>query len=279
MTDIFDLLEQFAEEETKIQNTTFLAPYTKGGQVWTKVNGIIYKFKTIDLNFEGWGIFQSVDAHTAKLLEPASFVQVENYLQLLPYFRLHLIHPVKKQTWLAYPVNEIDAKTRLGVYQPFLIHLVKDGQAFEQVTAVWNGSSFWYKDIDRKANIFLAEDTRQALQAWKPIEELAIKGLTPEMKISYELALNHKIITYKHPEIQSGEKRLRKALKVGGGKLHKFRDKGDYWIVEWYDGQQNLQHSSIAKNDLTVISSGICLSGEDSNFDLQSLVGVIEQDS
>ena len=37
-----------------------------------------------------------------------------------------------------------------------------------------------------------------------------------------------------------------------------------------------LYSSAIYKGDLTVISSGICLSRGDRNFDLQSLVGVIE---
>ena len=33
----------------------------------------------------------------------------------------------------------------------------------------------------------------------------------------------------------------------------------------------------VSKRDLTVISSGICLSDRDRDFDLQSLVGVIEK--
>jgi hypothetical protein len=63
---------------------------------------------------------------------------------------------------------------------------------------------------------------------------------------------------------------------MGGGELREFRDRGDFWQVEWETGDGERHTSAIAKGDLTVISSGICLSGGDRHFDLQSLVGVIE---
>lgn len=71
------------------------------------------------------------------------------------------------------------------------------------------------------------------------------------------------------------ETRLREALQQGGGRLQNYRDRGDYWQVEWQTADGHLHSSAIDKNDLTVVSSGVCLSGRDRDFDLQSLVGVM----
>ncbi len=76
---------------------------------------------------------------------------------------------------------------------------------------------------------------------------------------------------------QQDEKRLRKALQTGGGELYQFQDRGDYWTVAWTTKDRTCHTSAIVKTDLTVISSGICLSGRDRDFDLQSLVGVMER--
>jgi len=96
--------------------------------------------------------------------------------------------------------------------------------------------------------------------------------MTPEIKTLYDLVTQK---TEGFPQ-QADEKRLKKALKLGGGNLQEFQDRGEYWTVHWTttDGEEHT--SAIAKNDLTVVSSGICLSGRDHDFDLQSLVGVIE---
>ena len=58
--------------------------------------------------------------------------------------------------------------------------------------------------------------------------------------------------------------------------LH-LQPKGDYWTVDWTTADGVRHSSAIAKADLTVVSSGICLSRRDRDFDLQSLVGVMEQ--
>lgn len=81
---------------------------------------------------------------------------------------------------------------------------------------------------------------------------------------------------YQRNSARREEAQLRDALQMGGGELQDFRDRGEFWQVEWTTGDGERHTSAIAKGDLTVISSGICLSGYDRNFDLQSLVGVIE---
>ena len=65
------------------------------------------------------------------------------------------------------------------------------------------------------------------------------------------------------------------ALAFAGGQLHDLMDRGDLWLVDWTTPDGEKHRSAIDKQDLTVVSAGICLSDLDRHFDLQSLVGVI----
>lgn len=79
-------------------------------------------------------------------------------------------------------------------------------------------------------------------------------------------------------EARDDHGRLTRALQRGGGSLRSFSVDGDSFQVHWQDSRGIRRHSSIRRNDLTVLSSGICLSGRDSDFDLTSLVGVLEEE-
>jgi hypothetical protein len=100
------------------------------------------------------------------------------------------------------------------------------------------------------------------------VEEFQFKGMTPEMRSLYELA-TQQIEEFAQPK--RDEKQLRQALNLGGGELHQFQDRGDDWTVDWTtsDGVCHtsavtpVMRSIIAKDDLTVVSSGICLSGRE----------------
>ncbi|MFN6570186.1 hypothetical protein [Dendronalium sp. ChiSLP03b] len=274
MADIRKLINQIALAEAQLCATQFLAPCVKGGRVRTRVAGMVYTFTPKPSKFEGWGIFQPVDEKTAKVVEEADLPQIAEYLQHFSQIRLRLTHQLRGQTWLAYPVNEADMHQRLKVVKPIAVHLVTEGVAFEQIIARWNGQSCWFEEVDRRTDPAIVETLESAIKQLTSVEELQFKGMTPEIRTVYELA-TRPIDGFTQP--QQDEKRLRKALQLGGGELRQFHDRGDYWTVDWTTADGFRHSSAIAKTDLTVVSSGICLSGRDRDFDLQSLVGVMEQ--
>jgi hypothetical protein len=276
MADIRKLLNQIADRELQLRHAQFIAPCVRDGRLRASVGGMVYTFAPQPRDFEGWGIFEPSDEKTARLLEEASLPQVAEYLQLLKPLRLCLAYALKGKTWLAYPVNESDMQQRLGAAKPVPVHLVTEAVAFEPIIARWDGGGWWFDEIDRRAEPLVAERLREQMQQLTPTESLRFKGITPEMRTVYHLA------TYQEKEFKSqmqqqrDEKRLRQALKQGGGELQEFRDRDDHWVVEWTTAEGDRHTCAIAKNDLTVISSGICLSGRDRDFDLQSVVGVME---
>ncbi len=276
MTDIRQLLNQIAAQETQLRETQFLAPCVRSGKVRARVAGMVYTFAPAPRNFEGWGIFQPLNEKKAEVVEEADFPQISEYLQQFPAVRLWLVRVLKGKTWLAYPANESDAKQRSGAAKPVPVHLVAEGAQFEPIVARWDGRSFWFEEIDRRCSPMPSEELRAALQLLTPPESLRFKGMTPEMRIAYELAAQQAKEFAEQMQQKRDEKRLRSALHLGGGTLQEFRDREDYWLVEWTTGAGERHTSAIAKNDLTVVSAGICLSGLDHHFDLQSLVGVVE---
>jgi hypothetical protein len=276
MADIRKLINQLASQEAQLQDTQFLAPCVRGGKVRTRVDGMIYTFTPKPRNFEGWGIFQPANEKQATVIEQADLFQIVEYLQHLSALRLYLAHPLTKQTWLAYPVNESDMQQRMGTLKPVPVYLVTEGAKFESIIARWDSQSFWFEEVDRRADPMPVESLKEALKQIIPPEKLSFKGMTPEMQIVYQLVAQQTQEFSAQMQQKREEMRLQKALEMGGGTLQQFQDRQDYWLVEWTTLDGEFHSSAIAKNDLTVISAGICLSGLDQTFDLQSLVGVVE---
>jgi hypothetical protein len=277
MPDIHRLLNQLAAAEEAFRGTTFLAPCLPGGRVRARVAGLVCTFVPKPRDFEGWGLFRPISSKRAERIEEASLPQVAEYLKRLAPLRLRLAYALRGQTWLAYPANESDARQRWGQARPAPVHLVTDGAAFEPIVARWDGRAWWFEEVDRRADPRVAERLREALRKATPPEQLRFKGLTPEMRTVYDLAAQQAEGFQALIRTRRDEARLHDALKIGGGELQEFRDRGDHWLVEWVTRDGERHTSAIAKGDLTVVSAGICLSGEDRKFDLQSLVGVVDR--
>lgn len=312
MADIRNLINQIAAQESQLCDTQFLAPCVRGGAVRTSVANIVYTFTPQPQDFEGWGIFQPIDGKIAAVVEEPSLPQLVEYLKLLKPLRLRLAYLLQGQSWLAYPVNESDMQQRLGIVKPVPVHLVTEATAFELIIARFDGSGWWFDEIDRRAEPQPAEQLKDQLRQVTMPENVRFSGMTPEMLTVYDLALQqseaYQAQIWQQQETErlrdaqrqqrqgqrqrrrqtrenqrqvarhynSDESQLQDALRMGGGNLQEFRDRGEFWQVEWTTRNGERHTSAISKGDLTVISSGICLSGYDRDFDLQSLVGVIE---
>jgi len=273
---IKQLIKDLAEDEGAFLGTRFLAPCVRGGKVRTRIRGLVYRFTARPRDFEGWGLFQPVDEKIAQLKEPGSLPRIAEYLKLFSPLRARLAYKLQGLTWLAYPYNESDAIQRVGSARPFAVHLVTDGAQFETIDVRSNGNTFWFEDTNRNADPRIAERLRDEMKKVTLPEHLRFPTLTPEMRAVYELGFQQTAEARRQLEQRRDEARLTEALDMAGGALNGFRDRDSYWTVEWTTRSGARQTSAISKGDLTVVSSGICLSDRDSDFDLTSLVGVIE---
>ncbi|MDX2271662.1 MAG: hypothetical protein NW237_06895 [Cyanobacteriota bacterium] len=273
MVDIHSLLNQIAQQEHHVTDQPFLAPCLAGGSVCTRLKGLVYTFRVEPADFAGWGILQAVNAQVARWVAEPTLMQISEYLKLWRPLRLWLVKPLSGSAWLGYPVNAGDMRQRWGWVKPLPVHLVEGGGQFEGIVARWDGKTCWFAEADRRADPQISQQLQAHYRRFTPPQQLAFPGLTPEMRAAYQLASQGSQGFVKH---QPPEDRLAAALRMGGGQLQHYRDQGDYWQVSWLTADGEPHMSAIDPQDLTVISAGICLSGRDQDFDLTSLVGVME---
>jgi len=270
------LISKLAAAEERIRRRRILAPCLPGGLIRVKVSGLILTLRVSPADFEGWGVFRAVDDRVAELEEEADLPSVLRYLERLRPLRAWLLSPLQRRTWVAYPASESDARQRGWRAGPFPVHLVDEASAFDRVVARCDGRSWWFGELDRRSDPRTADRLREAQAEGVAPDDLRVSGLTPELRTAYALATRRDEGLEAVRVQRSDEERLRQALEVGGGVLHGFVDHGDYWTVDWSTGEGARHTSAVSRDQLTVLSAGICLDDRDSDFDLESLVGVME---
>jgi hypothetical protein len=103
-------------------------------------------------------------------------------------------------------------------------------------------------------------------------ETLHKRGLSREERDAYTLAW---ALLFQAARSKV-EVRLSEALAHAGAELRSYIERGDAYVVTYeVDGRQHV--STIRADDLSVMTAGICLAGQDQRFDLTSLVGVLRQ--
>jgi hypothetical protein len=270
---VTDALNRLAAAEERFLASEFLAPVVQGGRVQVRIAGVICTLGIRPADFEGWGVFRPTSHSDATLVRQATLAERARYLELFPLIRLILVGKHEAH-WLALPAHRADSRFQIDGTIP--LRLVEEAQLFEVVEARFDGAQFWYVGPDPRWDPAAASYLRQQLALLTPPEKLHRSGLTAEERTAY--ALNHwpRYEASEEARHSREEQRLRGALAHAGAELKGYVERQDVYTVTYeVDGQRHV--SAVSKKDLSVQVAGICLSGEDQNFDLQSLVGVIRE--
>ena len=196
---------------------------------------------------------------------------MREYLALFPRVTLILCEQ-RAGTWWALQAQDSAARVRLDGAAP--VHLAGEARLFEWVRARWDGARFLYEGREPGHSPAVAAYLREALEAGTETEALARPTLAPPDRaaFAYQRELRRRA------ERMTEADRIRAAVAHARGELRDFVERNDHYVVSYLvDGARHA--TTVRKNDLSVLSAGICLSGEDENFDLASLVGVIREGS
>jgi hypothetical protein len=270
---ITDALGRLAAAEERFLASEFLAPVVSGGVVQVRIAGIICSLRVQPRDFTGWGVFRPTSHAEATLVRQAKLAERQRYLDLFSSIRLILAGQQEGQ-WLALPAHRGDSRFQIAGLIP--VRLVEDAQLFEVIETRFDGAQFWYAAPDARWDPTMASYLRQELARLTPPGQLERSGLTAEERAAYALNYEPRYAATEEGKRSREENRLRDALAHAGAELKDYVERQDVYTVTFeVDGERHV--SAVAKRDLTVQVAGICLSGEDEHFDLQSLVGVIRE--
>jgi hypothetical protein len=271
--DLTDALRRLAAAEDRFLASEFLAPVLHGGKVQVRISGVICTLSIRPADFEGWGVFRPVSHSDAELVRTAKLTERQRYLELFPLVRLILVDRRAEQ-WFALPAHRADARFHIEGMIP--VRLVEEAQLFEVIETRFEGAQFWYAGPEARWDPAMASYLRQELARLTTPEQLHRSGLTAEERAAYALNYWPRFEASEEAQRSREERRLREALKHAGAELKDYVERQDVYTVTYeVDGQRHV--SAVGKQDLSVQVAGICLSGEDEKFDLQSLVGVIRE--
>lgn len=275
--DPLSLIDRFASDETTAD--AFLAPYLPGGKVAVRIKGVVYQLKVSapgPLARGGFGLFRISKPGVAEIVEVASKMQTDKYLKLLPRLAMVLIDEYQGRWW-ALQANTSD--TRIELREPVPVQFVERGVRMEQIYARFDGSHFFYESVNRRRDASVARKLRDALNDDVDPDEVKVPTLTPSEHLAYRILYldKHPLATGDGARQRTDLDRMRDALEHTGANLDAFWDAGNGVARVRYTFAGQTHTADVNLADLTLVTAGVCLQGHERDFDLASLVGVMEQ--
>lgn len=175
---------------------------------------------------------------------------------------------IKTSSWLCMPINKSQYEKSVKVKVPLpLLFEPSNLSGFDPILVrVYKQRRIWllYEDVNERFPIEQIEQLRHAFRNW---EECGVA----ELHLPKELCDAFEVM--KTTAEDPIERMVKYALKLADAKLEKLEDLGNgQFRVDYIYKDHN--DSVVIDDKLTVLSSGICLSGRDKDFDLTSIVFV-----
>ena len=262
------LFDKLAAAEEDFFSSEFLSPVIAGQQIRVRIAGVVMNLDVQPKKFQGWGIFRCVKNHKAKFLRAPTLAQKRQYLDLYPKFSLVVCRAGEQ--FFGVPSNSGDSRYRIQGQVP--IHLPEEIRLFDTVDVCWDGINFWYDQQSSFRSVKFASELRDLLVAETEPSKVDISGMTPEEKLAYRLAFDAEVESKRDKK----EDLLRAAVTRAGGVFRGYVDRGNTYTVEISVDGHNY-HPVVDSKTLQAVNAGICLSGTDRVFDLQSLVTVYRE--
>lgn len=267
MSNIFDKLA--AQEEAFLQSE-FFSPVLLFHPVRVRIEGIVMTLKVErPKRFQGWGVFRPTSMRAARFVREPSMAEKRQYLDLFPILRL-VVCARDDNGWYGIPAKHSDGRFKVTGLVP--IGLAEEIQMFDTVETRFDGANCWFDQIHMSENLNVPSVLRDALTQMTDIAKVASSGISRQEKEAYEISMIREIENQK----DSHEERLKDALQRAGATFKSYVERDATYTVE-YDVGGETHRSVVDKETLSVQSAGICLSGGDRTFDLQSLVSVVRE--
>ncbi len=271
--ELLQTLKNLAAAENAFVDIEFLAPVLRGSGVAVKIAGVRCNVAIDPPDFQGWGVFRADSLTSAALLREATPTQRRNYLRLLPSVRL-IVCGGKASTAMALPANPSD--TRFYFAGPVFVQLCPKIDLFTTIMCRFYAAQFWFDSLDSRTDPAAAAYLRRELTNMTEPKNLSRRGVTRGERFAYAFEFSRRASAILADRRHRADVRLKQALAHAGAILTDFSEDHDLFRVAYLvDGRRHL--SNVRKDDLTVQSAGICLAGQDRNFDLASLVGVLRE--
>lgn len=267
--NILNLISSLGEAEASIDKIEIISPIYDQTIIQTRVKGLVCKF-SIPKTKPGWYRFKPKNMEKATVYSEAGLEDIERYLKALPRVRMVALFK-SDDIYYGVPCSNnfgFDIKSILPIY------LASDAVLdFDVVFCRYDGQSFWYETNDLKNDFSKSDYLRESFRKLTLVKRIQYPGLMFEEKAAYafKFEMDKEILE------KMKKKDLEDAVSHGGGKMVGYHEYKDHFKVTFKVDDEEYTSTISKDSSHEVLSSGICLSGEDKKFDLKSLVSVFRE--